>query len=58
MSQKSFTVLTASVQLAVPADLTQAQTLELIKTLLTAQGTPFASYTVVVKPLKREVTYI
>lgn len=58
MSQKSFTVLTASVQLAIPSDLTQAQTLELIKRLLTAAGTPFASYTIIVKPLKREVTYL
>lgn len=58
MSQKSYTVLTVAVTLAIPVDKTQAQTLELIKTVLSQPSSPFNGNTIILKPLKRETHYL
>jgi hypothetical protein len=58
MSQKSYSVLTVSVTVAIPVDKTQAQTLELIKELISAPTSIFHPGTVIVKPLKRETHYL
>jgi len=56
MSQKSYTVLTVSVQLALPPGVTQQQMLERIKQAI--ETTHIATGSVVIKPLKRKVHYL
>jgi hypothetical protein len=54
MSRKSYTTLTLSVRLAIPAGQTQAQLIAALTQLIqNAYG-----HGVIIKPLAREVTYI
>ena len=54
MSRKSYTTLTLSVRLAIPAGQTQAQLLAAIVQLIQNNY----GHGVIVKPLAREVTYL
>ena len=58
MSKKSYSVLTVTVQLAIPPGWTQQATIAEIHKLVAAAPSIFHPGTVIVKPVKRETTYL
>jgi hypothetical protein len=58
MSKKSYSVLTVTVQLAIPPGWTQQATVEEIRKLVSSAPSIFHPGTVIVKPVKRETSYL
>lgn len=58
MSKKSYSTLTVTVKLAIPQGWTQQATVEEIQKLVAAAPSIFHPGTVIVKPVKRETTYL